>query len=108
MVAGTKRVHRLADAGEIVGNDAHFRKADAVVVQPRRQLRDILVLRPARKDLVADHNESGSPGFCVFDHHTSGDFARPNAYLGSMTQYITVAPDDRLEPKNGIIKLHGP
>src|SRR5436309_11566833 len=24
-----------------------------------------------------------------------------------MTQYITVAPDDRLEPKNGIIKLHG-
>src|SRR5437762_11545477 len=25
-----------------------------------------------------------------------------------MTQYITVAPDDRAEAKNGIIKLHGP
>ena len=25
-----------------------------------------------------------------------------------MTQYITVAPDDRLEAKSGIIKLHGP
>src|SRR6185369_11894563 len=31
-----------------------------------------------------------------------------NAYLGPMTQYITVAPDDRAEAKNGIIKLHGP
>src|SRR4051794_32291495 len=34
--------------------------------------------------------------------------AAANAYLGRMTQYITVAPDDRLEPRNGIIKLHGP
>jgi methionyl aminopeptidase len=25
-----------------------------------------------------------------------------------MTRYITVAPDDRLEAKNGVIKLHGP
>jgi len=25
-----------------------------------------------------------------------------------MTQYITVAPDDRVEAKNGVIKLHGP
>ena len=25
-----------------------------------------------------------------------------------MTQYITVAPDDRIEAKSGIIKLHGP
>ena len=25
-----------------------------------------------------------------------------------MTQYITVAPDDRIEARNGIIKLHGP
>src|SRR4051794_33716929 len=31
-----------------------------------------------------------------------------NAYLGGMTQYITVAPDDRAEAKSGIIKLHGP
>ena len=38
----------------------------------------------------------------------SGDTERPNAYLGSMTQYITVADDDRVEAKNGVIKLHGP
>ncbi|HJU77080.1 MAG TPA: type I methionyl aminopeptidase, partial [Sphingomicrobium sp.] len=25
-----------------------------------------------------------------------------------MTQYITVAPDDRAEARNGVIKLHGP
>ena len=31
-----------------------------------------------------------------------------NAYLRSMTQYITVAADDRVEAKSGIIKLHGP
>jgi methionyl aminopeptidase len=28
--------------------------------------------------------------------------------LRDMTEYVTVAPDDRAEPKNGIIKLHGP
>src|SRR5437762_9024959 len=33
--------------------------------------------------------------------------ASANAYLWDMTQYITVAPDDRAEAKNGIIKLHG-
>jgi methionyl aminopeptidase len=33
---------------------------------------------------------------------------RPIAYLEAMTQYITVAPDDRLEARNGVIKLHGP
>jgi methionyl aminopeptidase len=27
---------------------------------------------------------------------------------GGMTQYITVAPDDQVEARNGIIKLHGP
>src|SRR5260221_1243572 len=30
-----------------------------------------------------------------------------NAYLGAMTQYISVTADDRVEAKNGIIKLHG-
>jgi len=28
--------------------------------------------------------------------------------MTSMTQYITVAPDDRVEARNGVIKLHGP
>src|SRR4029078_4778659 len=38
----------------------------------------------------------------------SDDFVPANAYLVRMTQYITVAADDRVEAKNGIIKLHGP
>ena len=29
------------------------------------------------------------------------------AYIGAMTQYISVAADDRVESRNGIIKLHG-
>jgi methionyl aminopeptidase len=32
----------------------------------------------------------------------------PTAYLAAMTQYISVAAEDRIEAKNGIIKLHGP
>ncbi len=35
------------------------------------------------------------------------DFATPDHYLGAMTQYITVAPDERVEARNGVIKLHG-
>src|SRR5258708_16961377 len=31
-----------------------------------------------------------------------------NAYLGAMPPYISVTADDRVEAKNGIIKLHGP
>ena len=31
-----------------------------------------------------------------------------NAYLAAMTQYISVAADDRVEARNGVIKLHGP
>jgi methionyl aminopeptidase len=30
-----------------------------------------------------------------------------NAYLRAMTQYISVAADDRIESRNGVIKLHG-
>jgi methionyl aminopeptidase len=32
---------------------------------------------------------------------------RANAYLGPMTQYVTVTADDRAESRNGVIKLHG-
>ena len=29
-------------------------------------------------------------------------------YIATMTEYITVSPEDRTEPRNGVIKLHGP
>jgi len=44
----------------------------------------------------------------LHDPLVSGDFEGRNAYLVAMTQYITVADDDRVEAKNGVIKLHGP
>ena len=28
--------------------------------------------------------------------------------MARMTQYITVAPDERIEARSGVIKLHGP
>src|SRR5690606_22323897 len=36
------------------------------------------------------------------------DFPRPQSYLAVMTEYITVAAEDRTESRNGVIKLHGP
>ena len=33
---------------------------------------------------------------------------RANAYLGAMTQYVTVTDEDLVESRNGVIKLHGP
>ena len=38
----------------------------------------------------------------------SFDIIAPNTYLGPMTEYITVSDDDRVEARNGVIKLHGP
>jgi methionyl aminopeptidase len=29
-------------------------------------------------------------------------------YIGAMTEYMTVSPDDRIEARNGVIQLHGP
>src|SRR4029078_6732686 len=96
---------------------------------------DMFFWRPARQDLVADDDQRGCPDFIV-DHPnsvrpkaveglpllcvpeeknspstSSGQtvgFAGAVNYIGGMTQYITVAADDRAEAKNGIIKLHGP
>src|SRR5688500_12153437 len=36
------------------------------------------------------------------------DIAASSPYLGPMTEYITVSLDDRVEARNGVIKLHGP
>ena len=38
----------------------------------------------------------------------TGAIERRSAYLGAMTQYIEVAADDRIEARNGVIKLHRP
>ncbi len=40
---------------------------DALAVEPSRELRDILVLCPARQDFVADHRQRRGPGFRLLD-----------------------------------------
>src|SRR4029079_6759543 len=74
-------------------------------------------------DFIVDHPNSvrpkaveGLPLLCVPEEKNSPStssgqtvgFAGALTYIGGMTQYITVAADDRAEAKNGIIKLHGP
>src|SRR5215204_2584804 len=36
------------------------------------------------------------------------DIRAERSYLGSMTEYIHVGPEDRAEPRSHVIKLHGP
>ena len=81
---------------------------------------------PARQDLVADHDQRGGPDACSsnsvrtskpcpsasrkeqsFDAQGERLGWTHLAYMAAMTQYITVAADDRVEARNGVIKLHG-
>ena len=36
------------------------------------------------------------------------DFRRPLPYLGAMTEYLTVSPEDLVEERSGTIRLYGP
>ena len=65
IVADAQRVDRFDNRGGIVGHHAHFSQADALHPQPRGNLRDILVLRAARQDLVADNEQGGFPDAVV-------------------------------------------
>jgi hypothetical protein len=58
---GAQRVHRLDDSVHVVGDHAHFSQADALDAQPRCDLGDVLVLRAARQDFVADDEQGGGP-----------------------------------------------
>ena len=61
IVPRAKRVHRVGDALDNVRDDPHLGEPDALIVEPGRDLRDILVLCAARQDLVADHHQRGGP-----------------------------------------------
>src|SRR4051812_622060 len=63
-----------------------------------------------RPDRISSPITTSAAVHCLdsaFKHALPIDFAPRSAYLGRMTQYISVAADDRVEAKNGIIKLHG-
>ena len=57
LLGGTAQV-----IGSFVGHHAHLAQPDALDIQPGRDLRDIPVLRPARENFVADHDQRGGPG----------------------------------------------
>ena len=56
IVRGAKQIDRLANPLLVIGHDPHLRQPDALIVQPGRDLRDILVLGAAGQDLIADHH----------------------------------------------------
>ncbi len=76
VVSGTEQVDRLADPLLVVGDDPHLGQPDALLVQPGRDLRDILVLGPAGQDLIADHHQSGGPLLGLILHPPSGSLRR--------------------------------
>jgi hypothetical protein len=61
IVLRSKRVHRLDDPRRIIRHHPHLFQPDALIVQPQRHLRDILVLGPTGEDLIADHQQRGGP-----------------------------------------------
>ena len=74
IVAMTKRVHRRHDLGLDVRNDAHFAQIDAEVGEVLGDVADVLVLRPAGQDFVADDQDgSGDDGGRVGVHGPSED-----------------------------------
>jgi hypothetical protein len=47
IIPGAQYIHRLDDRILIIGDDPHFGEANALHIEPCRNLRDILVLRSA-------------------------------------------------------------
>ena len=115
IIARTKGVHRFYDGGLIIGHHSHFLQADALDIQPERNLRDILVGGPARKDFIANHDQCGSPdtglGHGNLLTRQRGQAKCPLAklprhtYKNSMTEYVTVTKDSPAA-RSGAIKLH--
>ncbi len=59
IVARAQRVDCLDNRLLDIGHHAHLAQADALHVQPEGDLADILVLRAAGKDFVANDDERG-------------------------------------------------
>ena len=58
-VAGAQRIQRRDDLLVDIGDDADLAQVDADIGQVLGDVADILVLGPARQDLVADHQDRG-------------------------------------------------
>src|SRR5438105_768719 len=67
VVAGTERVDGGDDLVLDIGYDAHFTQVDADRGQVLGDVADVLVLGPARENLVADHQDrrGHDPPWCI-------------------------------------------
>ena len=68
IVARAKRVDGLNNRVLNIRHHPHFAQTNALHIEPQRNLRDILILRPARQDFIANHDQGGGvdAGVC---HH---------------------------------------
>ena len=99
-------VDGLDDSRLAVGDDTDLGQPDPLHVQPGGDLRDVAVLGPPRQDFIADHYQRGSPNLA--QNAPPFNFCDALSYLGPMTEYIHVGPEDRTEARSHVIKLHGP
>ena len=79
IVRRAQHIHCFSDPGPVVGNDADLGEPNPLLVQPDSDLADVLVLRPARQDLVADDEQRGGPlsRFSVQALHSRSTSSRP-------------------------------
>ncbi len=54
VIARTQEVHRLYNGIHVIGDHTHFAQANALNIEPKRNLANVFVLCSAREDLVAD------------------------------------------------------
>ncbi len=54
VIACTQEVYRLYNGIHVIGDHTHFAQANALNIEPKRNLANVFVLCSAREDLVAD------------------------------------------------------
>ena len=64
VVPGPAYVDRIDDLGLDIGHNAGLSEADALLIQPFRDMWKVSVNRSSRKDLIADDDQAGGDGLC--------------------------------------------
>jgi len=77
VVERPQRVDGDHDRLLLIRDDADLGEADALLVQPARDLGDVLVLGAPREDLVADNDQRGSPDLPSIGHVVPPVTSRP-------------------------------
>jgi hypothetical protein len=61
VVSRAQRIDRLNDTLLDIRNDTDLSQPDTLQIEPERDLRNILILRTARQDFIANDAEGGGP-----------------------------------------------